>query len=105
MDVASIKQNYYKKLSSQKKWTKWTKNRLKTVIYMRRPLHKIFRSREVIHWTLRMIKKFLSLSKNLFPMTASLTFAFSQKRRVNKTTSCEKKTKKTDRKPILLFES
>ena len=62
-----------------------------------------------------MIKKLLSLSKNLFTLTAFLTFAFRSKCRVNKTTSCKKKdrektntplpvVKKTERKPILLFE-
>ena len=68
-------------------------NRQKTVIYMRRSLNKIFRSREVTHWTQPMIEKLLSLSKNLFTMTGSLTFAFSSKFRVIKTTSCKKKTR------------
>ena len=38
-----------------------------------------------------MIKKLLSLSKNLFTKTAFLTFAFRSKCRVNKSTSCKKK--------------
>ena len=38
-----------------------------------------------------MIKKFFSLSKNLFTKTAFLTFAFRSKCRVNKSTSCKKK--------------
>ena len=34
---------------------------------------------KIIHWTQRMIKKLFSLRKNLFTMTAFLTFAFRSK--------------------------
>ena len=43
--------------------------------------------------TQRMIKKLLSLSENLFIKVAFLTFAFRSKCRVNKSTSCKKKTR------------
>ena len=74
----------------------------KTVIYMSRSLKNIFQSQKLIHWTQRTIKKRLSLTDNLFTMTAFLFFAFRSKSRVNKATSCKKKS---ERKPILLFES
>ena len=38
-----------------------------------------------------MIKKLLTLSENLFTETYFLTFAFTSKFRVNKSTSCKKK--------------
>ena len=66
----------------------------KTFIYMRRSFKNVFESQKVIHLTQRIIEKVLSVGKNRFTMTAFLTFAFMSKCRV-----------RTERKPILLFES
>ena len=53
---------------------------VKTVIDMHRSIKNSFQSHNVFHITQRMIKNLLWLSRNLFNMTAFLTFAFRSKR-------------------------
>ena len=52
-----------------------------------------------------MIKKFFSLSENLFTKTAFLTFAFRSKCRVNKSTSCKKKDREKTNTPLRVVKN